>query len=84
MHTDKRVPGYISGYVRRFWQVCFPLVLSIYQTELTTPLTQASTDHRGTPERPGRVVTVIEKSFWETLDDPVSDKAFTEMQLDKL
>ncbi|KXT14317.1 hypothetical protein AC579_8406 [Pseudocercospora musae] len=49
IHYDLRLPGYIEGYVRRFWQ--------------------ASEDHRGTPEAPGRVCTLIDRKLWETLTD---------------
>ncbi|KAI9927743.1 hypothetical protein MW887_002595 [Aspergillus wentii] len=40
-----------------------------FDLEATTAL---CSDHRGTLEAPGRVVTVIEREFWETLDDPLA------------
>ncbi|KAF2859065.1 ChaC-like protein [Piedraia hortae CBS 480.64] len=48
-HYDMRLPGYVTGYVRRFWQ--------------------ASSDHRGTEEHPGRVATLISRPYWEKLTD---------------
>ncbi|OAA56577.1 ChaC-like protein [Niveomyces insectorum RCEF 264] len=57
-HYDHRIPGWVKGYVRRFWQAHTPSVAL-----------RCSEDHRGTTKAPGRVVTLMERSFWENLAD---------------
>ncbi|KAL2756912.1 hypothetical protein ACRALDRAFT_1062585 [Sodiomyces alcalophilus JCM 7366] len=58
-HFDRRIPGWVTGYVRRFWQLT------------SSPSCPAlhSQDHRGTPEAPGRVVTLLERDYWASLTD---------------
>ncbi|OAA73107.1 ChaC-like protein [Cordyceps fumosorosea ARSEF 2679] len=69
----RRIPGYVTGYVRRFWQVPSPPP-QIFSSSTDT-FSQASEDHRGTPEAPGRVVTLIERSYWSSLTDHHHDSA---------
>ncbi|KLU87500.1 cation transport regulator-like protein 2 [Magnaporthiopsis poae ATCC 64411] len=59
-HFDRRIPGFVTGYVRRFWQARYDQPHDPHVHYL---------NHRGTPTNPGRVVTLLERSYWETLTD---------------
>ncbi|KAL2269839.1 hypothetical protein VTJ83DRAFT_2023 [Remersonia thermophila] len=69
-HFDRRIPGWVTGYVRRFWQARYSLPARPTGLDGLNGAHLVAQDHRGTPEAPGRVVTLISREYWEQLNDP--------------
>jgi cation transport regulator ChaC len=60
--TDPRDGVWIFGYGSLVWRPDFPHVEAVpaWISDYERRFWQASTDHRGTPARPGRVATLVE------------------------
>ncbi|KAM0708912.1 hypothetical protein Q7P35_002948 [Cladosporium inversicolor] len=64
MSTQEPEDLWLFGYGSLIWKPPPHYVLKTTNTDIDT-----SQDHRGTPEDPGRVVTLIDRQLWETLTD---------------
>lgn len=65
-------PFWIFGYGSLIWKPPSHVAESVpgYIKGCVRRFWSSSNDHRGTPENPGRVVTLISADHWRTLDDP--------------